>query len=69
VAKKEGMVVIYGRELAAFPRGANRSGEATKKHLRHFRVPKQGADYIVMSLEKYWYLDRGVRSLVKSAAK
>ncbi len=41
----------------------------TKKDLREFTVPKQGADYMVVSLEKYWYLDREVQSLVKSAAK
>ncbi len=41
----------------------------TKKNLREFTVPKQGADYMVVSLEKYWYLDNEVRALIKSAAK
>ena len=41
----------------------------TKKNLRQFTVPKEGADYMVVSLEMYWYLDTEVRALIKSAAK
>jgi len=46
-----------------------RNDTPTKKSLREFTVPKQGADYMAVSLEKYWYLDNEVRALIKSAAK
>jgi len=46
-----------------------RTDTPTKKDLRQFTVPKEGADYMVVSLEKYWYLDTEVRALIKSAAK
>ena len=46
-----------------------RTDTPTKKDLRQFTVPKEGADYMVVSLEKYWYLDKEVRALIKSAAK
>ena len=46
-----------------------RTDTPTKKDLRQFTVPKEGADYMVVSLEKYWYLDNEVRTLIKSAAK
>ena len=46
-----------------------RTDTPTKKDLRQFTVPKEGADYMVVSLEKYWYLDTEVRALIKTAAK
>ncbi len=41
----------------------------SKKKLREFTVPKQDADYMVVSLEKYWKLDTKIRPLLMRATK